>query len=306
MPNDKLERRMREVQDEVAEEFLEEHLAAHNERDRERALLLVGGFRTALKIASAINSEVMRSLEVFQEGRLYQGLGFERFVDFLDQSEHSPMSKAQYYERRAILEKEGDQVFDLLSDLGVSIRKRKLLGKGNIEIDGETVIIRDGDEETAIELKDRTRLLETLSALADANVDKSAKLDKQQQAIEKHDEKVRELYAEIDAEKARRMAEYASDPHMIARLEMNLALGKLAEVAEQLSDVEKAQFRDAVLEELAGHRNRLSHAYLAAGSRKPSDVDLPENAEQLSDEEFLETLVNNVDLDNDDELASQL
>lgn len=302
---DKLEKRIREVQDEVAQEFLDDHLAEHKQKGRDRALLLAGGFRTALKIATAINSEVMRSLEIFQEERLYLDLGFERFVDFLDQCEHSPMSKAQYYERRAILDKEGDQVFDLLSDLGVSIRRRKLLGKGNVEIEGEMVIIHDGEEEISIELKDRSRILETLSALADANADKSAKLDRQKEKIDQHDEKVRELYAEIDVEKARQKSEFASDPHMIARLEMNLALGKLAQVAEDLPDIEKDQFRDAVLEELAAHRNALAHAYLTT-ARKPA-ADLPKNDPNMSDEEYLASLIESVDLDdNEAELASQI
>lgn len=283
------------------EDAAEQHLADHQRLGRDRALLIVGGFKTALRISNALNSEVMRAMELFQEERLYLSFGYERFVDFLDNSEHSPMSKAQYYERRGVLEKEGDQVFDLLSDLGVSIRKRKLLGKGNVEIEGETVIIRDGEEQTAIELNDRARLLETLSALADANADKSAKIDRQKEKIEKHDEKVRELYAEIDVEKARQKSEFASDPHMMARVELNLALGKLTQIAETLSDIEKAQFRDGVLEELAEHRNALAHAYLTT-ARKDSVAD----AEQDEADKWAHEFVANLPNENDEELVAKL
>lgn len=306
---DDLAKKIREVEDAHGEQLVEAHIERHRQMSRERAIFVLGGIRATGKIAAALDADAIKGLILFQEQKGHEALGFDRFADFLNDSELSPMSKRQFYDRKDLLEKEGDVVFDLLNDLGVSIRKRKLLGKGNVEIDAnaETVIIRDGDEKTAIELRDRTRILETLSALADANADKSAKIERLQEKAERHEDKVRELYAEIDAEKARKMAAYASDPHMIARVEMNLALGKMAQTAEKLSDIEKDQFRDVVLEELAAHRNALANAYRVAGRAKAAAAAI--DGTGMSDGEFIAALLDTVDLsgsDNEADLASQL
>lgn len=90
------------------------------------------------------------------------------------------MTKHEFYKRKEIFEAEGEKVFDLLNEVGMPLSKRRLLGKGNIQLDGETVIVLDREtgEEISIELTNKSRLLETLTALADANADKSKKLEK--------------------------------------------------------------------------------------------------------------------------------
>lgn len=298
---DKLTKKIREVQEEHAEEFVQEHLAHHKQADRDRALLIAGGFKTALKISAAIGSEVMRALEQFQEERLYASFGYDRFADFLDDSEFSPMSKAQYYERKAILDREGDMVFDLLSDLGMSIRRRKLLGKGNVEVHGDKVfVLQDNEQSVEIDLKDRTRLLETLTALADANADKSAKLEKQKAKIEKHDDEKRELYNELDRVKASAAAEIGKDPHSMALANVAFAFAALREQIEILTDVDRTGRRDNALEIIANQLNLTRAAYGTVG-RKPAETALRgETAEEVIDN-FLEDL----DL-NDAELAANM
>ena len=74
---------------------------------------------------------------------MYLSLGYSTFVEFLENSEFSPMSKAQFYERLKVLESEGDEIYDLLTEMGVSISTRKLLTRGErrLELDGDDLII---------------------------------------------------------------------------------------------------------------------------------------------------------------------
>jgi hypothetical protein len=307
-----LQEKIRQVEDEHAEEQLEKHLEHHAVTNRDRALLIIGGFKTALKISTAINSEVMRSLETFQEQRLYSSFGYERFADFLDEYEHSPMTKNQYYERKAILDREGDAMFDLLSDMGMSIRKRKLLGKGNVEFDGEKVIVHDGDEQTEIEITDRTRLLETLTALADANADKSSKLEKQKTKLDKHDEEKRELCDEIDRVKAEKKIELGGDPHSIALANACFALTALREESALLSDTDRAARGPNVMETLASQMQQTAAAYetgdWTAHVRTASDSDrVPKKGLANTDFDW-DTAIDNAASgdDNDAELAASM
>jgi hypothetical protein len=304
---DRLQKRIDEVEDQHAEEVVQEHLAHHRDRAFREALHLSGGFKVAAKLVKVIDTELMRGLERFQEEKRHEALGYQRFVEFLDQSEYSPMSKAQYYERRALLEKEGDQVFNFFNDLGVSIRKRKLLGKGNVEIEGENVIIRDGEEETSIAMTDRSRLLETLSALADANADKSAKLEKQKEKIDRHGEKVRELYDDLDRERARQLSELGQDPHSMALANLCFAFASVRDEAAKLPALDRDARRDNVLEVAANQMNLLRAAYGTRSGSANGDSSEPVLVGDTVDE-MLENFLDGVDLSggNDAELAAKL
>jgi hypothetical protein len=144
---------------------------------RERALLFLGGMRAADRISAALSAQVMANLIAFEKEKMHETLGFKRFAEFLDRSPYSPMTKHQFYKRREVFDREGEQVFDLMNEIGLPLARRKLLGRGVVRVEGETVIVLDGDEEISIELADRARILETLSALADANAEKSKRLE---------------------------------------------------------------------------------------------------------------------------------
>lgn len=305
---DKLQERIRKVQDEHAGEQLQSHLELHKQIDRDRALLLLGGFKTASRIAHAINSEVMRSLEMFQQERIYEAFGYERFVDFLDNCEHSPMSKTQYYERKALLDKEGDQMFNIYSELGISIRKRKLLGKGNVEIDGENAIIRDEEgAETIVPINDTARLMEVVTAVIDSKITLQHKFDRQKETIESQKVTIQNRDEDYDKLKAAKISEVAGNPHMIARVELGLAFTRLAEAAAKLSAIEKDQFRDGVLQDVAEWRLALASGYATDTSKASAPVTIV--GDSLDD--ALENFLDNVDLDdvadnNDGELAAAL
>ena len=114
---------------------------------RERALLFLGGMRAADRIASALSAQVMANLIAFEKEKMHEQMGYKRFAEFLDRSPYSPMTKHQFYKRREIFDREGEQVFDLMNEIGLPLARRKLLGRGAVRVEGETVIVNDGDGE---------------------------------------------------------------------------------------------------------------------------------------------------------------
>jgi len=305
--NDKLQNKLRAAEEQAAEEMVSERLDDFRQEDRDRALFILGGINIADRVAESLGSEAIKAMINFQEQQLYLALGYRTFVDFLANSEFTRMTRQQFYDRKNLLEKEGDATFDLLTELGISIRKRKLLGKGNVELDGEILVVHDGDVTTEIAITDRSAIFDAITALADSNSEKSIKLDRQKEKLDKHDEKVRELYDDIDRIKAAKIAEVAGNPHMIARVELGLAFTRLAEAAAKLSAIEKDQFRDGVLQDVAEWRLALASGYATDTSKASAPVTIV--GDSLDD--ALENFLDNVDLDdvadnNDGELAAAL
>lgn len=288
---DKLQKKIRAAEDEHAEEALTAHLTGFEQQQRDDALMLLGGINVTDKISQALSAESIRALMKFQEEKLYEHFGFDNFVAFLDNSPHAPMTKSQFYERKSILEKEGDKTFNLLNSLSMSVSKRKLLGKGNIKVEDDTVFITDEDGvETSIEMTDRSRLLETLSALADANADKSRKLDKAGKRIDKLEESVETLKT--------RPADIAQkDTHYGAFLEAVISLNKLTEhVKKELTAAEKKQHSELYLNSLWVAFNHLKIAYgrkdLHYNDGEPVvETEFSEITSELNDQE-LSALIN--------------
>ncbi|MEZ5421822.1 MAG: hypothetical protein R2682_01850 [Pyrinomonadaceae bacterium] len=270
--------------------------------EADRVMYALGGINVANRVAAALDTEAMRSLIRIEEDKLYRSLGFETFVDFLN-SDLSPVSKSQFYERKALLDKEGDALFNLLTEAGVPLRSRKLLGRGSVEVADDALIIHADGETQEIAVDNRRAMLDALSALADANAVKAAKLERQADTIAQHDAKVAGLEAEIKRVRASKAAEFVADRHMTVRVEAGVALNKLAKIAADLSDIEKDQLRDSVLEDLASHLQTLRAAY-----RTETHTAEPEIVGDTFGE-ALDNFLANVDLDaagNDGELAAKL
>lgn len=297
--SNKLQQKIRQVEDEHAEETFDQHIQIHASQERDNALMLLGGFKVVNRIALSLSSELMRALITFQEGKLYESLGYENFVEFLNNSDYAPMTKSQFYERKSLLEKEGDVVFDFFNAFSLPVSKRKFLGKGNISLDGETVIVKSDDgEETTIEISDRARLLETLTALADANADKSKKLDRQKQQIQKSDETIADLRDTI-VKRAMQSDNTALDPHAAALLSLVAAFQSLKGIAEGLEEFEKSEFAPRVFETIAAQLESLSTGY-GRNRFRPDVKTSKKSIMELTDDEREKYIESKI---NDDELA---
>jgi hypothetical protein len=149
---------------------------SQNDPSQNEALMLLGGIRATDRVSQVLSSEVMRSTILFKDNKMHEHFGFPRFADFLDKSPFAPMTRAEFDRRRTRFEKEGEQLYDLLNDVGLSFRHRKLLGTGVVSIEGENIVLKEGEDEKVIPLRDRSLILETLKSLADANAEKAEKL----------------------------------------------------------------------------------------------------------------------------------
>lgn len=289
--DNKLQKKIRKVEEEHAEEIVSANLSAHDERRRDETLILLGGIKAADRISSALGAETMRALIRFQNEERYKRLGFDNFVGFLNNYESSPMTKNQFYDRKALLEKEGDATFDLLNSVSMPVSKRRLLGKGNIQIEGETVIIRDGDGgEHEIELRDRTRLLETLTALADANADKSATLDKQKTKLTANDERIADLVRLLEDAKNR--------PGTLNSVEFFVrcvsSIDAFAEFVKQQTPVEKERDSEFNLNGIFAAFARLQAAYgrhdMSFGSEPKPENEFAAITGSMNDDELAEMM----------------
>lgn len=161
---DKLQTRIKKVEEQFFDEVITENHQTHLDQRHKDALVLVGAFKAAKRISDSIGSEVILNLVRFCEEKRYEDLGFSRFTDFLE-SDLSPLSRHEFYERKSLLEKEGPVLFDLFAANNISHRTRRLLKDGSVEIDGDVLIISDGRGETQrIPVTDKTVWIESLTA----------------------------------------------------------------------------------------------------------------------------------------------
>lgn len=223
----------------------EQHAAEERaESDAERVLdaaFVLGGMRAVRNLAEEMNSQIMRAVQRVRDEELYKPLGFTRFDTFLDESHYSPMTYKQFNDREKILLNEGDELFNLLNAINAPMAKRRLLGKGEVTVEGEEVIIRDETAEHRVDVSDRATLLSTLSRLAD-------KCSEQTRTIErgkKDNERLKKRL--VNAEHAALPAPLDRTPFADALFNAIASLGLLATRAGELSLVEVGLERDRAM-----------------------------------------------------------
>lgn len=190
----------------AAEESINDHLA--NNQAMVRHLVALGGVGAVGRLSQHLNAQTVRALQKVRDEKMYEALGFARFDDYLNGSDVSPMSYRQFNEREKLLLQEGDQVFDLLSGLRLTSRQRRLLGAGNVAIDDERGVVviagaADDCEETEIDIADRDRLVQTLSALADQAAVLNAKNLKLRKTVETGEKQTQDLRRQLDEARER-------------------------------------------------------------------------------------------------------
>lgn len=201
-------------------------------------------------LAEMFAAEAIRGLEQIEEQELFLYMGFDTFTDLL-QSDHCFIGKSAYYERRELLHKEGEQLYDVFNGLEISLRKRKLLGKGSLEIDENDLIFTETGERVA--LTDRKRLLEILAIAVDANVEKTAKIEKGEADIRR----LREKLFDAETESSPRSAIPDLDKaHMVA----SGAVAALADEISRLDARDAQQYLDGPMNLLAIQYQRLNDA----------------------------------------------
>lgn len=167
--------------------------------DREKAVFRIAQISMAGRIGSAINAEAMKELIRFRADGEHVALGYKRFVDFLELSELSPMTKHQYYERKSVFEKENSLVWDQLTDIGIPIAIRKRLPQGTFEVQDDKIVIHgdEGDQTLSLDAANRTQVIQAVKLLHKSLVEKQTQLEKGKEDYRK----LKERFVEGDAEK---------------------------------------------------------------------------------------------------------
>jgi hypothetical protein len=228
---------------------------------KSRALFALGGIKAADQIASsifsAISSQSMKALDFFQKEKMYLDLGYETFVDFLQNSEFSPMTKSQYYERKNLISNEGEVVYDYLNSIGLSVSVRKLLTENNgkeISIEGDYFVV--GEEK--IEMKESSSIKNLLLEIANDNRKLKEENKKQAEKLEKGKGDFDRLKQRLsEAENSTATADYSKNP--VEKMNA-IALGGLSGLADELkkaSLVDCQYFTDSNLRLLVSQFQRV-------------------------------------------------
>lgn len=231
---------------------------AHQElgQSQQRTQMIESGMRLGaagafLVVSRKLTAEFFHMVEQFAETKGHEALGYSRIDDFLDESPYSPMSSNQYYDRKGLLEREGDSTFDVLNGLKVPVSARKSLPEGVVKIEGDVIAIAD----ERIQMTDRERVKEVIRELAKRNSQQSTKLNKGQQDFEKLQKELTQLKANPA------LLSLSSTPHNQALTLAVAALGGLAIEAEKLPAEQAAQIRDEAMRLLSAQWANLQYAY---------------------------------------------
>jgi len=218
-----------------------------------QAAELLGGIKTANAIARAfadtVTSQSFRALQQFRDTKAYEAYGFTRFDDFLNDSDFSPMTKHEFYNREALIEKEGDQVFDVLNGLQLSLKARKQLGTGSLKIEGNEVVI--GDER--IPVSDSARVKEVIKNLAE-------KTSEQARTIERGKKELTSVKKERDTYKSGAKFQAGGTPFEQAQLSLLAAFHSLTSEARKLPDEQLEAVRHNTLALISEQRTQLEEA----------------------------------------------
>lgn len=200
-----LNEKLKTVQVEHVEGQIAESQEEMARKRYDRALVMTGEIKAANGIERSLQKQKIKALQAFRDGKEFEALGFTRFDDYLNNFEYSPMTYRQFNEQEKLLLKEGDDLFQAFTLAGMPISKRLLLGKGDVVIDGDTVIVthqtvkykKDSagkdvenveSHEERIPVADREGLLQAITALTERTNKQSKKLADQKRRLKAGEE----------------------------------------------------------------------------------------------------------------------
>lgn len=294
----------------LAEANINESVVTNADNNRTiHSAIRIGEVGAIGRLANNLTAQTIRALQIIRDNKDFEPLGFTRFDNFLDESPVSPMSYRQFIDREKLLAQEGDFLFDLLNDLRLSHKQRRLLGAGNVQVDEEngTVIVTasvggvaESVKTEEIDLKDRARLLQTLSALADQCSQLTEKNIKQTQKIERGEKDVEDLKRKLDDAKNRPGERTIDQIHFDNFMRVCNAIDAMAATVKGFSPEDKLRHKGVYLDGIDGAVLRLKAAYgnEAATTAKRHKKVSAEKSEEVEDFADLAASM------NDDELAN--
>lgn len=111
-----------------------------SQADRDRSMQMRGAAWYARHIHNQTKSDMVRFCQTVRDEKSFLDYGFRDFNGWLD-SPHSPFPHSTFRREEKLFLSEGDANYDLYNELGVPARVRQQLPPGEIEVDGDEVVI---------------------------------------------------------------------------------------------------------------------------------------------------------------------
>lgn len=152
-----------------------------------RVAQMAGAATFADNATQAMNAQAIRGWEMFQQEEGYKafpgkdGEPCKDFAQYLDKYRPNGLTKARYYDRKNLLEKEGDEVFNLLNSLSVPATSRLALTSGDIEIKEDEIILGG----KAAPMGDKKQIKALFKEISTAFESAEAKATKDKKALHK-------------------------------------------------------------------------------------------------------------------------
>lgn len=283
--SDSLTDKIEKLKDEHAAEKHSELATHHDNRALAAAHFILGRIKQNDHLSHAISSnldaQTIRALERFQREKQHEVLGFDTFDQFLNESEFSPMTKRQYYDRLALVRGHGDEIYDLLTAVGISVRSQKMLGKGELSIKNDTLYI--GDRE--VEVANTGIIKDVLNDLFDEKRQLQTDIAKRESRIEKLEAQVSTGTDEYDELRRSFDALNDGDPHDRAYSKAANAIIRLMDAAETLPEAERKERGRSVVKQLHNLVIDLRSAYgiNTALVDSPNSPDSPDSLDSTPD-----------------------
>lgn len=288
-----LTEKISQLKDEHAEEQLARLREKHKSDALKQALFVLGRIKQnehlATSIASNLMAQTIRALETFQKEKMFLDAGYTTFDEFLNDREFSPLSKRQYYDRLSLIREHGDEIYDLLTSIGISVRSQKLLGSGDLSIKNDSLYV--GDKE--VEIGNTGIIKDVLNELFDERRTLSVEKEKLEKTIEKQKSQIKTGEAENDRLQ-RNLDEIDQTPRFQRTLmhAVNSLLILVEAVGELDDDEKKARGRED-LQLFADQHFRLADAYGVTASLRD---DKAKSAGAEAGGDFIDRVLSDMDL----------
>jgi hypothetical protein len=269
------------IQAEVTEKFTAEQLNDF--------FFLLGGLNAAHSIATNLTSAVINQLQRIRDERLYLAAGYPRFDAFLDEHPKSPMPYKRFNYVEGIYQKLSPAGFDLLKGSGLSMRQMKMLEAGDVQIDGNEVII--GGEER-VSLGNSRVVHDLVEKLIEDRNEAKAETTKLQKQKEKADTVIEQGRVELETKQRELDALNGEDPMAAAVAYTFSAFNNLIDGLKESDDEAKKKFAEAYMPAFGNIWFRLSdaagvpsHLYSKEGQELQQKVAAMKPVEEMTDEE---------------------
>lgn len=253
-----LREKQEQLENEHFAEVVQDKLEHHDQQFIIRAHQVQASLNAVGSIANFLMSQHIRGLMLIEQEKLWRGLGYNSFADFLTKDRCVIPSKTGYYEQRDVLLNSSDEVLDAITGK-VSPRKVKALLSSGVQMSVEDGQLKIGDE--AVEVSDTRAISAVIEGVHQSLAERDAREAKLERTIEKQKDQIRRGTEEN--EELRRNLDEIDETTRFERALMNAVNGLLllGEAVGELDEDEKKSRGSQDLKLFAQQYFKLSDAY---------------------------------------------